>query len=108
MEQRFQAIISIINETDCSSEILNLINVNKIREEAEIRRDWLSALQKVRVGNELSGKIRYNLSSVDLKKLALLHQANKCRKKIENLLTDCNFHYEAGQFAKRQYEEFLE
>ena len=106
-EQRLQEIIAIINETDYGSEILDLIKIQDIREEVKIRRDWPNALQKVKSGGQLSRNIGYRLSSVDLKKLALLHQSNRGRKKIEELLTNCNFHHEAGKFAIQQYEEFL-
>lgn len=102
-EQRLQEIITIINESDYGSEILKLININELRKEVKIRRNWPETLKKVKVGSELSGKIGYSLSAADLKKLALLHQSNKYRKKIEDLLTDCNFHYAAAQFANQQY-----
>lgn len=107
VEQRLREIIAIINETDYGSEILDLIKIRDIREEVKIRRDWSNALQKVKSGDKLSRNIGYSLSSVDLKKLALLHQSNRYRKKIEELLTNCNFHHEAGKFANQQYEEFL-
>lgn len=73
----------------------------------EIRRDYHTALKKVKVGGELAPLLKWRFSKEDLKKLAALHKANKCRRKIENLLTDCNFHAEVGKFTAGKYEEFL-
>ena len=75
--------------------------------EATIRRDYAAAFSKVERGSNLSGILNWSLGPKDLKSLALLHQKNKYRKKIEDLLTDCNFHYECSQFTSHKYEEFL-
>ena len=75
--------------------------------EKEIRENWESALEQVKDGTDLSSKIGYGFSDKDITELAKLHKANKFREKIEDLLTDCNFHYECGQFANGEYEEFL-
>ena len=55
----------------------------------------------------LSGPLDWSFSKRDLTELAKLHKANKCRKKIEDLLTDCNFHYESAKFHNKDYTEFL-
>ena len=104
-----KSIMKMIFETECGKEILNrYIDMDKVREEAKIRKDYESAFSKVANGRELSGRINYSIPKRDMKQLAELHKKNKCRKKIEELLEDCNFHYEHGKFARKEYGEFLE
>ena len=76
--------------------------------EALIRRDFQEAFRHVKYGGDLGSDIRYALSDRDLRHLAELHKANHCRKKIEDLLTACNYHYECGRFMNREYDEFLQ
>lgn len=75
--------------------------------EDEIREDWETALEQVNRGSDLSSKIGYGFSKEDITELAKLHKNNICREKIEDLLTDCNFHSECGKFANGEYDEFL-
>lgn len=75
--------------------------------EDEVRADWETALEQVECGTDLSSVIGWAFSTNDITELAKLHKANKFREKIEDLLTDCNFHYECGQFANGEYDEFL-
>lgn len=101
-------IVAILERSIYAEAILkHCISIEEIIQEAEIRRDFHAALEKVKFGSGLSAKLKWNFSETDLRKLAELHKNNKCRKKIEELLTDCNYHYEAGQFATGKYEEFL-
>lgn len=101
-------IISIINRAKHGKEIIaDYLKLDLIRNEVMIRTDFLSALCSVENGSDLSSSIQYSLSSKDLFELAKLHKANKCRRKIEELLTSCNFHYECGKFANKEYGEFL-
>lgn len=101
-------IISIINRAKHGKEIIaDYLKLDLIRNEVMIRTDFLLALCSVEYGSDLSSSIQYSLSSKDLFELAKLHKANKCRKKIEELLTSCNFHYECGKFANKEYGEFL-
>lgn len=101
-------IISIINRAKHGKEIIaDYLKLDLIRNEVMIRTDFLSALCSVEYGSDLSSSIQYSLSSKDLFELAKLHKANKCRRKIEELLTSCNFHYECGKFANKEYGEFL-
>lgn len=72
---------------------------------ASIRRDFAGALRKVRRGTDLSYKLGFAFSNRDLKALTKLHKSNKFRKKIEDLLGDCNFHTECGLMAERNYQE---
>ena len=75
--------------------------------EDEIREDWESALEQVKNGTDLSSIIGWAFSDEDITELAKLHKNNICREKIEDLLEDCNFHYECGKFANEEYDEFL-
>jgi hypothetical protein len=36
-----------------------------------------------------------------------IHKKNKFRKKIEDLLEDCNFHSECGFLCDKDYEGFV-
>ncbi len=82
-------------------------NWEEIEEDAEVRKDFDFALKNCKRGTELSKVLGYSFSDEDISNLAKLHKENKHRKKIEDLLTDCNFHYESGCFADHQYNEFL-
>lgn len=59
--------------------------------EEEIRADWKKALDTMNYG-KISRTIEWGFCPEDLRKLMQLHQADKHREKIEDLLTDCNFH----------------
>ena len=59
--------------------------------EEEIRADWKKALDTMNYG-AISRTIEWGFCPEDLWKLMQLHQADKHREKIEDLLTDCNFH----------------
>ena len=101
-------VISMIKNAKHGNEIIrDYLKLDAIKKEVMIRTDFLSALQSVESGSDLSSNIGYSLSSRDLSELAKLHKSNKCRIKIEELLTSCNFHYECGKFVKEEYDEFL-
>lgn len=77
------------------------------QEEAKIRHDFAAALKKCKNGYELSSPLHWGFSNKDIFELAKLHKSNKFRKKIEDLLEDCNFHYECEKFSKNEYDEFF-
>lgn len=101
-------ILNLIRTNKYGKEILKEIALNKIDRNVEIRSDFAAALKSVKSGSDLSSDLRWNLSNKDICKLAKLHQKNKYRKKIESLLTDCNFHYECGKFINGEYDEFIQ
>ena len=72
-------------------------------QDAMIRRDWETALRD-HSDDELVSMVSYQIRQDDLKKLAALHKKRKFRKKIEDLLTACNFHGESGDFAEGRYD----
>lgn len=101
-------ILSIIKASEYGDRILNnYLDMTTIRGIVAIKTDFQSAFKSVRHGYELSEKIEYALSKRDLNELAKLHKMNKYRKKIEELLTDCDFHYECAEFENGNYDEFL-
>jgi len=59
--------------------------------EGKIRADWESALATMDY-YEISEAIEWGFYPEDLRKLMQLHRAGERRNKIEDLLTDCNFH----------------
>lgn len=83
------------------------VNFARARRAAEIRMDFASAFRGVREGRRLSGDLKYGFSPEDISNLARLHKSNKFRKKIEDLLEDCNFHKECGDFSVGNYEPYL-
>lgn len=85
-----------------------VINFDKAERSAEIRRDFAKALDQVEYGFKLSGDLDYGFSKRDIEKLAILHRDQpKYREKIEDLLEDCNFHTECGDFADGNYGEYV-
>lgn len=82
------------------------IKFDKAVEDAKIRLDFANALRNVKHGEALSGKLEWGFAPDDLMELMKLHKSNKFRKKIEDLLTDCNFHSECDLLSGRKYDEF--
>lgn len=76
-------------------------------EDVRIRLDFASALRKVKNGTELSHKLGWGFAKKDLLNLMELHKKNKFRKKIEDLLEDCNFHSECSLLCSKDYEGFV-
>lgn len=88
------------------TEIMKWIEHDSIFEAVKIKRDFTTAIENMDY-HDIASTLGYDFSKQDIKNLALLHKAKKNRKKIENLLTTCNFHYECGKFINKEYEEFL-
>ena len=76
-------------------------------DEDEIRMDFATALSKVEKGSDLSSWLGYGFSDEDISNLAKLHKDGYFREKIEDLLTDCNFHTESADFASGNYDEYI-
>lgn len=96
----------IIHKSKHSDMIMRQFDFDKARRKAEIRHNLADVLSKYE-GDEIAKKLEFTLWTSDLCELAKLHKADKCRKKIEDLLTDCNFHYESAKFHNKDYTEFL-
>lgn len=101
---------SKLNDIDRIREIVagsgTEIDFEKCVREAEIRLDFASALRSVKDGTDLSYPLGWGFGKDDLMALMALHKSNKFRRKIEDLLEDCNFHTECGLLSEKQYEEF--
>ena len=80
--------------------------IENYKEDFAIRANWDLALSSVEYGYELSDKIGWGFSSQDLVILSYLHRIGKNRRKIEELLTDCNYHNYSSYLTKGAYEEY--
>lgn len=105
-ERKFE-IEDILRGSSKYVEINEVVSVDDAYKEATIRKDFEAALKAVKKGSNLSSDLRYGFSDDDLTQLAKLHKANRFRKKIEDLLEDCNFHYECGLMIRGDYSEWL-
>lgn len=100
-------IRKIIQDSPYANDVLGIINFDELLEETKIRRDFKTAFKKIKYGYELSCVLRWSFYKRDIRNLAKLHKSNKYRRKIEELLTDCNFYTECGNFASKNYEKYL-
>ena len=71
--------------------------------EDEIRADWQGALDNMNYG-EISRTIEWGFTLEDLRELLRLYRACFQRRKIEDLLTDCNFHSFCGCLHDGDYD----
>lgn len=88
-------------------DLLVKADVPQAVEAAMIRRDWGQALDRAQNGSDLSYPIGYGFSEQDIRTLAELHKNGQYRDKIEDLLTDCNFHRECLAFSEGRYDAYL-
>lgn len=101
-------VMSMIKEAKYADEIFKkYLDMAEVKRQIAVRNDFKAAFKSVKHGWELSSDLDYSMSKKDLSNLAKLHKAGKCRRKIEELLTDCNFHSAYGAFCKQDYDEFL-
>ena len=108
MEKEAKYIFDLIKKSEYGNEILSkYINQNDIIDAVNIKTDFCTAFREEKDVSEIAHKLDYGLSSSDLRSLAVMHKENKCRRKIEELLTSCNFHYACAKFANKEYDEFL-
>ncbi len=74
----------------------------------QIRDDFETALKQVDNGSELSSILGWGFYANDLTNLAIIHRENpELRRKIEDLLTDCNFHSECNAFKDGKYDNYI-
>ena len=102
--ERFRKEILALED---GGKILYALNWTNIEKSFAIRRDFASALRNVKEGRKLAPDLGWSFYDRDIVELAKLHKAGKFRKKIEDLLEDCNFHYECGLLAAKEYDELL-
>lgn len=92
--------------TEALSEVEKMIDKGK--KSAVIRHNWPSAFRKVKNGRDLSSAVGWGFYKDDLRTFLKLHKANKFRKKIESLLTDCNYHTFCGYLSVGEYNNAKE
>ena len=107
IDKTFDEICEILKESPLYSDINEVISLQTAYRRAKIRSDFATALRNVKNGSALSGVLGWSFSDKDLIALAKLHKSNKFRKKIEDLLTDCNFHYECSLMSSKDYSKWL-
>ncbi|SFB09878.1 hypothetical protein [Selenomonas ruminantium] len=74
--------------------------------DGEIRRDWSKALSSTSV-EDLASDIGWGFTDEDIKELAWLHKNLMHRKKIEQLLIECNFISIAFDLREGRYIEYF-
>lgn len=84
------------------AEILSAIEISGYDEDY-IRENWQEILESEMPYDEISKEIEWGFTREDLQSLMRLHKEGICRSKIEDLLTDCNFHTECGNWSEGNY-----
>lgn len=106
-------ICSIIKDSEYGNEILtkyfNQITFSKIETCNEIKKNFEIYLNNTKLKDisEIASEIEYQLSLKDLSELAKLYKSNKYKKKIESLLTTCNYHDVCSCFMKGNCINYL-
>ena len=107
----YDKIIQIIYKVFTVGEISDMGVVplsQKALRAARIRQDFAKALASVEHGSELSEKLFREFSYKDIRNLACLYKsANKYRRKIIELLDDCNMAIQARDFQKGFLEKYV-
>ena len=89
--------------------ILTDANFQPAMTRLHITDNFEKALRGMQV-EKIAKDLNYSFSQDELKELALLHKTTTKRivkKRIEDLLTYCNFHYESSVLHDGDYERFL-
>lgn len=89
--------------SDLADELSGIIDEVEDMGEDYVRENWEEMLESP-VGYEyIARKIGWGFTHEDLETLMQLHKAGKYREKIEDLLTDCNFHTECADWGEGNY-----
>jgi len=86
----------------------HFVDIEQLIKHAKISMSLDKALDSVKRGSELSSALGYGLSARELGQLIDLHERGKHRKKIEDLLTNMNFHYERVSLKNKEYDKLRE
>lgn len=107
-ENSKEIILEMIHDSKYGREILDkYLKWSDIEKNVEVRKDFTTAFKNVKYGTDLSKILDYAFNKRDLKNLASLHKKNKYRRKIEELLSDCNFHNVVADFHDKNYDKYL-
>lgn len=104
--KRKEEILAFIRSYPCGEYFLTRVDIDKVMQDAMIRRDWETALRNHSY-DELSSMVSYRFGTDDIRELAALHKKRRFRRKIEDLLESCNFHSECCDFANGSYDKYL-
>ncbi len=109
IDERFSEIEKIINSSEYAEDISKEFSLKlNCYDVAALRRDLASTLKKYKDIADLSSALNYSFSHQDIRDFVALHRKNNFRKKIEGLLTNCNYHYECSMMCDKKYDELLE
>ena len=109
IDERFSEIEKIINSSEYAEDISEKFSLKlSCYDVAALRRDLASTLKKYKDISDLSSDLNYSFTHQDIRDFVALHRKNRFRKKIEDLLTNCNFHYECSMMCNKKYDELLE
>ena len=86
-----------------SAELAKIVDDADDMNEDYIRENWEEALESPMDYADISRIIGWGFTHEDLQELMELHKAGKYREKIEDLLTDCNFHTECADWSEGNY-----
>lgn len=82
--------------------------IAEVHRENEIRDDFVTALEDVSDGSDLSYDIGYGFNKLDIHNLALAWKDREdLHDKILELLEDCNFHTEYGDFENGREDKYI-
>lgn len=103
-----EAFVLLANDLcRCFDEITVEDELDEMTED-DVRDNFEDVLRMVEYGSDLSAKLERAFSDDDISELARLHKEYpELRDKIEDLLTDCNFHSECNDFYDENYDKYL-
>lgn len=96
-----EAIGDMLN--DLSDRLAAIIDDVSAFDEEYVRQNWEDVLGSAINYADISHAIGWGFTNEDLHTLMELHKAGKYREKIEDLLTDCNFHSECAAWSEGDY-----
>ncbi len=108
IDERFSEIEKIINGSEYAEDISKKFSLLSCYDVAALRRDLASTLKKYKDMSDLSHDLNYSFCYQDIRDFVALHRKNRFRRKIEDLLTICNFHCECTMMCDKNYDELLE
>ena len=108
IDKKMDEILKFIKEQSpkhADAVIAEFLDIEKLKKSARIRQDFKAALSNMSA-RDIAYAIGCGFSNKDICELAKLHKSGQFREKIEDLLTDCNFHQECNAFINGKYDEF--
>lgn len=91
---------------DLADELSVVLDGSDDLDEDYIRQNWEEVLSSDIDYSDIAHGIGWGFTHEDLETLMQLHKDGKYREKIEDLLTDCNFHSECSAWSDGDYRLF--